>query len=152
MRRIAVVAGAATALVIIGTLEARESARQLAEVAGRVRLEPSGAGLTAIGLAASVSVYLALGGWSGADRDAFRVGAVTGALSGLAGGAIRAGLIADAVRDAIARYAAVPEWFVWVVLVVFVALCVVVSAAGGAACAFAGVRLVRGRRARSGGR
>jgi hypothetical protein len=138
------VAGAAAAmLVIIGTLEARESARQLAELANVTRLQPAGAGLTALGVAASAAVYLVLGWWIGDDRGATRFGAGVGLVAGLVGGALRAWLIADAVRDAIGRYIVDPDVFATVVLVVFVALSMVVSALGGAALAFAGVRVSR---------
>ena len=147
-RRVALpVALAALVLVIIGTLEADESARQLAETVGRSRLQPSGAGLTALGLLASTAVYLGLGWWAGDDRDALRVGALTGVVAGLCGGAVRAWLIADAVREIVARYAAVPEWFVPAALWIFVGLATVVSAVGGAAIAFAGVRIRRAARA-----
>jgi hypothetical protein len=145
MRNAAAVGLAALLLVIVGTLEASESARQLSEIAGRPRLQPEGAGLTALGVAASSCVYLALGWWAGADRDAWRLGALTGAVAGLVGGTVRAFLIAGAVGDIVDRYAAVPEWFVPAVLVVFVALAVLVSAVGGAVLAFAGVRIRRSR-------
>jgi hypothetical protein len=145
MRNAAAVGLAALLLVIVGTLEASESARQLSEIAGRPRLQPEGAGLTALGVAASSCVYLALGWWAGADRDAWRLGALTGAVAGLVGGTVRAFLIAGAVADIVDRYAAVPEWFVPAVLVVFVALAAFVSAAGGGVLAFAGVRIRRSR-------
>ncbi len=132
-------------LVIVGSLEAGESARQLSEIAGRPRLQASGAGLTALGLIASSLVYLALGWWAGADRAAVRLGALTGVVAGLAGGTVRAIFIAGPVRDIVDRYAAVPDWFVPAVLIVFVGLAAVVSAAGGAVLAFAGVRIRRSR-------
>lgn len=141
--RAAVAVGATLLLIVIGTLEARESARQLAELSTFTRIQPANAGLTALGLAASALVYVALGWWLRADRTAIRIGAVVGASAGLIGGGIRAWLIADPVRDAITRYADVPEWFVLAVLVVFVALSLLVSAVGGAALAFAGVRVSR---------
>jgi hypothetical protein len=148
VRGLVVASGAVALLVVIGTLEARESARQLAELTTFTRLQPAGAGLTALGIAASALVYLALGWWLRDDRRAFRLGLIVGVGAGLIGGSIRAWLIADAVRDAIARYADVPEWFVTIVLVVFVAFSVLVSAASGAAVAFAGVRLSRSSRSR----
>jgi hypothetical protein len=95
-------------------------------------------------------VFLALGWWLGEDRAALRLGALTGLVAGLLGGSVRAWLIAGAVSDIVARYAAVPEWFVPIVLTVFVVLSAVVSATGGAAIAFAGVRIRRSSRARSG--
>lgn len=133
---------AVIALVGIGALEARESARQIADATGPLRLEPSGAGLTAFGLLASVVVYIALG-WRLDDRTALRTGAVTGAIAGLVGGAMRAAIIADVVADAVARYASVPEWFVPAVLTAFVIGSMLVSAVGGAVLCFAGVRVAR---------
>jgi hypothetical protein len=145
VRNAAAVGVAGLLLVIVGTIEAGESARQLSEIAGRPRLQPAGAGLTALGLALSGLIYLALGGWAGTDRAAVRLGALTGVVAGLAGGSVRALLIAGPVGDIVDRYAAVPEWFVPAVLIVFVALAAVVSAAGGAVLAFAGVRIRRRR-------
>jgi hypothetical protein len=149
-RRAAAVAVSAGVLVAIGALEAGESARQLAEVVGDPRLQPSGVGLTALGLFASTAVYLGLGWWAGDDRDALRLGALTGVFAGAVGGSVRAWIIADAVRDIVARYAAVPDPFVPASLAVFVGLAAVVSAVGGAAIAFAGVRIRKLSRARSG--
>jgi hypothetical protein len=142
--------GGIAALVVVGTFEAAESARQLAELTGFSQLRPAGAGLTALGILASSLIYLALGWWLAHDRRALLDGAIVGVAAGLIGGSIRAALIADAVRDAISRYAEVPEWFIVSVLVVFVAMSALVSAAAGAALAFAGVRLSRswGRRPR----
>ncbi len=148
--RALVIATSVLVLVVIGALEAGESARQLADAVGSPRLGPAGAGLTALGLIASTAVYLALGWSVGIDRDALRVGALTGVIAGLGGGAIRAWLIADAVTEIVSRYAAVPDWFVPAALAVFVALAAVVSAVGGAAIAFAGVRIRKMGRARSG--
>ena len=148
MRTQAAVVGGVAALVVIGTLEAAESARQLAELTGFSQLRPAGAGLTALGIVASSLIYVGLGWWLGDDRRALRVGAIVGVAAGCIGGSIRAWLIADAVRDAISRYAGVPELFVVIVLVVFVTLSVLVSAAAGAALAFAGVRVNRSLRNR----
>ena len=148
MRVPVVACGAVVLLVAIGSVEARESARQLAELTSFTRIQPAGAGLSALGIAASALSYIALGWWLRDDRRALRLGLAVGVAAGLIGGSIRAWLIADAVRDAIARYADVPDWFVMLVLIVFVTLSVVVSAAGGAALAFAGVRLSRSSRNR----
>ncbi len=148
MRTLVVACGAVALLVVIGTVEARESAQQLAELTSFTRLQPAGAGLSALGIAASALVYLALGWWLRDDRRALRLGLIVGVAAGLIGGTIRAWLIADAVRDAIASYADVPEGFVVIVLIVFVALSVLVSAAGGAALVFAGVRVSRSSRTR----
>src|SRR5438093_9915292 len=116
------IATCALFLVVIGTLEAGESARQLAEAAGAPRFGPEGAGLTALGLFASTAVYVGLGWWAGEDRAALRLGALTGVAAGLVGGAVRAWLIADAVSEIVARYAAVPDWFVPAALAIFVLL------------------------------
>lgn len=140
--------GAIVLLVAIGTAEARESARQLAELTSFSHLQPAGAGLSALGTAASSLVYLALGWRLHDDRRALRVGVIVGVAAGLIGGSLRAWLIAEPVRDAIASYADVPEWFVWSVLTVFVVLAVLISAAAGAALAFAGVRISRSSRNR----
>ena len=145
MKRASAVALAALVLIAIGTLEAGESARQLDEMVGTPRLGAAGAGLTALGLLASAAVYLVLGFWLGEDRAALRLGALTGVVAGLLGGTVRAWLIAGPVGDIVARYAAVPDWFVPLVLAVFVALSVFVSALGGAAIAFAGVRIRKAR-------
>ncbi|HYK97980.1 MAG TPA: hypothetical protein VEU77_06260 [Candidatus Acidoferrales bacterium] len=146
MRRDAAIA--TTLLVLIGVLEARESAREIADLAGPLRLTASGAGLTSLGLAASVVVYLLLGWRARDDGRAMRVGALVGVAAGLIGGTLRAVIISDALTDAVGRYVAVPEWFVAVALVAFVLLSAVVSAIGGAAVAFAGVRISRSARSR----
>ena len=146
MRRL--VALASVALVLIGTLEAAESARQLGDVAARPVLRPEGVGLSALGFAASAVVYLALGWWLGNDRAAIRAGGLTGGIAGLIGGGIRAALIAEPVRSIVERYATLPEWFIPAVLAVFVVIELIVSAAGGAVLAFAGVRVRRAARAR----
>ena len=139
---------AAIALVLIGTAEALVSARQIAELTGPLRLTPSGTGLTAIGFAASALVYLILGWQAESDGQAVRLGAVVGAVSGIVGGAVRSLVIRDALADAVARYATVPDWFVWVVLAIFAIGSAVVSALGGPAIAFLGVRLSRASRSR----
>jgi hypothetical protein len=140
---------AATALLIlIGAIEARVSAQQLAESVGRPRLESAGVMLTAAGLLASTVVYLVLGHLSRDDRAALRTGVVTGALAGLVGGALRAFIISGAVADLVARYAAVPEWFIAVALSIFVVLSCATSAAGGGAIAWTGLRISRAARSR----
>jgi hypothetical protein len=139
---------ATTLLVLIGLLEARESAREIADLSGPLRLTASGAGLTSLGLAASVLVYLLLGWRARDDGRALRVGAIVGVAAGLIGGTLRAAIISDALTDAVGRYVAVPVWFVPAVLAGFVLLSAVVSAIGGAAVAFAGVRISRSGRSR----
>ena len=146
MKRDAVLA--VIALVLIGTLEARESAREIAELAGPLRLTASGAGLTSLGLAASVLVYLLIGWRARADGRALREGALVGIAAGLVGGALRAIIIRDALADAVGRYVSAPEWFVPAALAAFVVISAVVSAIGGAAVAFAGLRVSRAWRTR----
>lgn len=135
-------------LIAIGAVEARVSAQQLAETVGRPRLESAGVLLTAAGLLASTIVYLALGHLADDDRAALRSGAVTGALAGLGGGAVRAFIISGPVADLVARYAATPDWFVTLALAMFVALACVGSAVSGGALAWTGRRLSRAARSR----
>jgi len=124
------------------------SAQALAAAVGPPRLERAGLMLTAAGLLASATVYLALGFVAVHDRAALRVGALTGTLAGLIGGTARAAIINGAVTEIVARYAAVPEWFVPAILTAFVALSCAGSAAGGAALAWTGRRLSRAARSR----
>jgi hypothetical protein len=135
-------------LIAIGAVEASLSAEQLAETVGRPRLETAGVTLSAAGLLASAVVYLVLGHLAADDPAALRVGAVTGALAGLVGGAIRALIISGSVSSLVERYAAVPDWFVPAALVVFVGLSCAASVAGGAALAWTGRRLSRAARSR----
>jgi hypothetical protein len=135
-------------LVAIGTIEARVSAEQLAATAGRPRLETAGVLLTAAGVLASAVVYLVLGHLASDDRAALRVGVAVGALAGLIGGSVRALIISGSVTDLVARYAAVPEWFVVSALAVFVALSCVACAVGGGALAWTGRRVSRAVRSR----
>jgi hypothetical protein len=124
------------------------SADQLAATVGRPRLESAGVLLTAAGLLASAVVYLVLGHLAADDRSALRTGAVTGTIAGLLGGSLRAAIIAGAVRDLVARFAAVPDWFVPSTLAVFVALSCAAGAVGGGALAWTGRRLSRAARSR----
>ena len=139
----------ATALLIaIGAIEACVSAQQIAESVGRPRLESAGVMLTAAGLLASTVVYLVLGHLATDDRAALRTGVITGVLAGLVGGALRAFIISGAVADLVARYAAVPDWFISVALGIFVLLSCVASAVGGGAIAWTGRRISRAARSR----
>ncbi len=135
-------------LIAIGAVEASVSAQQLAESVGRPRLEGAGVTLSAAGLLAGTAVYFVIGHLSADARAALRTGAVTGAIAGLVGGALRALIISGAVRDLVARYAAVPEWFVPAALAVFVGLSCAASAVGGGALAWTGRRLSRAARSR----
>jgi len=152
VRRSLVCAAAAVLLVIVGTLEAAESARQLNELTDLRRIRPNGAGLTGLGFAASALVYLVLGWWLADGREAVRLGALVGLVAGVAGGTLRALLVSDAVREAIARNAVVPDWFAGAVLAIFVAGSALVSIVGGAVIAWTGSRLARTSRASRAGR
>jgi hypothetical protein len=147
MRRVAIPVAAAL-LIVIGAIEARVSAEQIAESVGRPRLESAGVMLTAAGLLASTVIYLVLGLLTTNDRAALRTGVVTGVLAGLVGGALRALIISGAVAALVARYAAVPDWFISVALGVFVVLSCVASAVGGGAIAWTGRRISRAVRSR----
>ena len=146
--RMARVPVATAILIAIGAMEARLSAQQIAESVGRPRLESAGVALTAAGLLASTLVYLVLGHLTADDRAALRTGVITGVLAGVAGGALRALIISGAVTDLVARYAAVPDWFIGVALGIFVLLSCVVSAVGGGAIAWTGHRISRAARSR----
>ena len=135
-------------LVVIGAVEARVSAQQIAESVGRPRLESAGVMLTAAGLLASTVIYLVLGHLASDDRAALRSGVLTGVLAGLVGGAARALIISGAVADLVARYAAVPDWFMTVALGIFVVLSGLTSAVGGGAIAWTGRRISRAARSR----
>jgi hypothetical protein len=139
---------ATAVLIVIGAIEARVSAQQIAESVGRPRLESAGVMLTAVGLLASTVSYLVLGHLSADDRAAMRTGVITGLLAGLVGGALRAFIISGAVADLVARYAAVPDWFIAVALGIFVILSCVASAVGGGAIAWTGRRISRAARSR----
>jgi len=135
-------------LIAIGTIEARVSAQQIAESVGRPRLESAGVMLTAAGLLASTLIYLVLGHLATDDRAALRAGVLTGVLAGLVGGTLRALVISGPVGDLVARYAAVPDWFIAVALGIFVAVSCVASAVGGGAMAWTGRRISRAARSR----
>ena len=147
MSRVAIPVATAL-LTVIGAIEARVSAQQIAESVGRPRLESAGVMLTASGLLASTVIYLVLGHLATNDGAAIRSGVLTGMLAGLAGGALRALIISGAVADLVARYAVVPDWFITVALGVFVVLSCVASAVGGGAIAWTGRRISRAARSR----
>ena len=147
MRRASVPVATAL-LIVIGAIEARVSAEQIAASVGRPRLESAGVMLTAAGLLASTAIYLVLGHLAKDDRAALRGGVITGVLAGLVGGALRAFIISGAVADLVARYAAVPDWFIIVALGIFVVLSCVTSAVGGGAIAWTGRRISRAARSR----
>jgi len=140
MMRFGACLAAATLLILIGTLEAAESARQLTELTDLRRIRPNGAGLTGLGFAASALIYLVLGWWLADGRAALRLGALVGLGAGVVGGTLRAMLVADAVREAITRNAVVPDWSAGAVLGAFVAGSALASITGGAALGWAGSR------------
>jgi hypothetical protein len=146
--RSGVALAASAALILIGTLEALESARQIAETPGPLRLRPSGVGLSALGLVASAAIYLGVGWIARSGREAVRTGLLCGGVAGTVGGIMRARIVAPELSDIVARYAVVPEWFLILVMGVFVVGCVVVSVIAGAGLAFVGSRLSRGGRTR----
>jgi hypothetical protein len=147
MRRVAIPIATAL-LIVVGGIEARVSAQQIAESVGRPRLESTGVLLTAAGLLASTVIYLVLGHLATDDRAALRTGVVAGVLAGLVGGALRALIISGAVADLVARYAAVPDWFITVALGIFVVLSCIASGVGGGAIAWTGRRISRAARSR----
>lgn len=144
---------AVAALVVIGTAEAGESARQLAELPGRGRPTLTGAGatLTAVGFVLSVAVYALLGWWIArsavAESDAVRSGVLVGVLAGLIGGTIRGLFVRDYLADTISRFGLPSDFTSWS-LVVFIALSVIASAAGGGALTWLSFRLARSRPSR----
>jgi len=85
-------------LVAIGTIEAGESARQLADQPGQGRptLAPGGAALTVFGLVLSLAVYGILGWVVARDRGTERFAVWTGVVVGIFAGLI--GLAATACR------------------------------------------------------
>ena len=137
---------AATALVLIGAVEAAASARQLAAQAGRGRptLSGEGAALTLAGLALSVAVYLvlgrAVGRSSGHERTAVAEGVASGILAGAVGGSLRALAVSDYLGEQVARFG-LPAELTFASLAVFVAGAIVASAIGGGALTWLGFRL-----------
>ena len=138
---------AVAALVAIGTVDALVSNAQLAELPGRARpaLTGGGAALTLVGIALSVTVYLALGIFLARDgtRESrvLPIGVAVGLGAGLVGGAIRAYLIRDYLGDVLTRYG-LGELLI-VTLAVFVAFSVAVSVTAGASLTWLSFRAVR---------
>jgi hypothetical protein len=149
--RAALIVLAVIALVGIGTADASISNDQLSQLPGRARpaLSVGGAALTLVGVVLSAAVYVALGVWLG--RDGLResailgIGMAVGAGAGLLGGAIRAYLIRDYLREVLVGYGLAD--LLVLTLAVFVALAVLVSVAAGASLTWLGFRA--GRRPRS---
>ena len=137
---------AATALVVIGAVEAAASARQLAAQAGRGRptLSGEGAALTLAGLALSVAVYLvlgrAVGRSSGRERTAVAAGVASGILAGAVGGSVRALAVSNYLGEQVARFG-LPAELTFASLAVFVTGAIVASAIGGGALTCLGFRL-----------
>ncbi len=138
---------AVAALVAIGTVDALVSNAQLAELPGRARpaLTGGGAALTLVGIALSVTVYLALGIFLARDgtRESrvLPIGVAVGLAAGLIGGAIRAYLIRDYLGDVLTRYG-LGDLLI-VTLAVFVAFSVAVSVTAGASLTSLSFRAVR---------
>jgi hypothetical protein len=152
VRYLAIVA-AVVLLVAIGTIEAGESARQLADQPGRgsPTLAPGGAALTFFGLVLSLAVYGVLG-WivardRGTERIAVWIGVVVGIFAGVIGGSIRALFVRDYLANTLGRYGLPEELTSWS-LVVFVLLSVAASAAGGGAITWLSFRRARPARPR----
>lgn len=87
----AIAIGAVVLLVAVGTAEAQESARQLAELATFTGLRLAGAGLTALGLVASAAVYTGLGWWTGQTKPPCGWGRASGPRPGSSGEAFARG-------------------------------------------------------------
>ena len=140
-------------LVAIGTVEAAQSARELADQPGRggPTLAPGGAALTFFGLVLSLAVYGALGWVVGRDRGTERLalwsGAGVGIFAGLIGGSIRALFVRDYLAGTFGRYGLPEELTSWS-LAVFVVLSIVASAAGGGAITWLSFRWTRPGRPR----
>jgi hypothetical protein len=141
---------AVVALVAIGTAESLESARELAELPGRGRptLGGAGAALTLAGLVLSIGVYAVLGWfvstWSELEGVSLRIGAAVGLAAGLVGGTIRAVAVSDYVDATVLRFG-LPVELATIALVLFVALSLIVSGAGGAAVTWLSFRSARKR-------
>jgi hypothetical protein len=141
---------AVAALVAIGAAEALVSAQQLAAQPGRSlpALSAEGTALTLVGFAVSVAIYLALGRTvalaGGTERAALVEGGLTGALAGALGGSIRAVAVSGFLGDQLARVGLGTE-FASLLLGIFVLGAVAVSAVGGAALCWLGLRFSRRR-------
>lgn len=137
-------------LFAVGVAESTESARQLDELPGRGRppLTLRGGALTLAGLVVSVATYFALG-WlltrnGEAQRSTLLTGIAVGMTAGFIGGTARALAIRDYLNDTVARFG-LPVDVASLVLVIFVVLAALVSAAGGGAVTWLGARLASGR-------
>jgi hypothetical protein len=132
------IALAILALVIIGSSDAFESTRQLGDLPARSRpmLTPAGAALSLVSFALSTAVYVALGialaRSLSTERAALMSGLATGFAAGLIGGTIRAVAATDYMGRLIVGGYGLPVGFLIAVLVAFVVLSMVASAAGGA--------------------
>jgi hypothetical protein len=143
------IALAVLALVIIGSSDAFESTRQLGDLSERSRpmLTPAGATLSVVSIALSTAVYIALGialaRSLSTERNAVVSGLATGVAAGLLGGTIRAVAATDYMGRLVVGGYGLPVEFLIAVLVVFVVLSTVASAAGGAALTWLGYRGAR---------
>jgi hypothetical protein len=148
--RIALAALAALGLIVIGTAESAESVRQLAELPGRGRpmLGVGGAALSGAGFALSVAIYFALG-WavarqSTSERAAVWTAVAVGIAAGLIGGTIRALLVRDYLDERVSGFGLPLDLVTWS-LVIFVALAILASSAGGGLVSWLGFRFGRRR-------
>lgn len=146
--RLGLIVLAVLTLVIIGSSDAFESTRQLGDLSERSRpmLTPAGATLSLVSFALSTAVYIALGvalaRSLSTERGAVMSGIATGLAAGLIGGTIRAVAASDYVGRSVSRYGLGMEFLV-AVLVAFVVLSLLASAAGGAAITWLGYRGAR---------
>jgi hypothetical protein len=112
-------------------------------------LTPAGATLSLVSFALSTAVYVALGialarSLSG-ERGAVQSGIATGLAAGLIGGTIRAVAATDYMGRVVVGGFGLPVEFLVAVLVVFVVLSMIASAAGGAAITWLSFRAARRR-------
>jgi hypothetical protein len=142
---------AIAALVLVGFVEAMESARQLDLLPGRGRpaLTPAGTALSLVGLALSCGVYLLLGAaiarTSSVERDSVATGVLTGVGAGLLGGTVRAIAVSGYVGVVVVEGFGFPLAFLIAALAAFVLLSTVASAIGGGVLSWLGFRLGRWR-------
>jgi hypothetical protein len=145
------IALAVVALVLIGSSDAFESTRQLGELPARSRpmLTPAGATLSFVSFALSAAVYTVLGivlaRSMSTERGAVMSGLATGLVAGAVGGTVRAVAASDYVGMTLSGFG-MGSGFLIAVLVVFVVLSTVGSAAAGAGITWLGFQ--GGRRLR----
>jgi hypothetical protein len=145
------IALAVLALVIIGSSDAFESTRQLGDLParGRPMLTPAGLTLSLVSFALSIAVYVALGialaRSLSTERSAVMSGLATGLAAGLIGGTIRAVAATDYMGRLIVGGYGLPVGFLIAVLIAFVVVSMLASAAGGGAITWLSFRSRRRR-------